>query len=117
MQKPNKMQVGQIWKYENGHDMIEYRVHHINECDQIRSVFVEIIRSSYRTDIGSVRYASENSFLTLNSCTYIGGGSEPSKRKRSKLWIVMCRGCGSKNDWVKGTSKKNYLCMPCRGQE
>ena len=28
---------------------------------------------------------------------------------------ILCRCCGSKNTWIYGTSKKNYICMPCRG--
>ena len=33
---------------------------------------------------------------------------------RAYTYKVVCRGCGSKFPWTIGTSKRNYLCLPCR---
>lgn len=40
--------------------------------------------------------------------------SQLKPRKPRKPISVVCRGCGSKFPWNKGTSKRNYVCLPCR---
>jgi hypothetical protein len=36
------------------------------------------------------------------------------RAKGFKKTFLNCRGCGSKKEWVVGTSKRSYVCIACR---
>jgi|ERR1035437_3975402 hypothetical protein len=36
------------------------------------------------------------------------------RQRKQKPVFITCRACGSKFPWIVGTSKRSYICPPCR---
>jgi hypothetical protein len=112
MKKPNEVLPGQIWMYQ------EYPHDYDVKVESVGGTWVTCVivaSRSHTRPIGMIRefYAStmleDHTFSFANNLVTV-----KSRRNRPKLSIVDCRGCGKQKPWIKGTSKKNYLCMPCR---
>src|ERR1035437_2648906 len=110
MKKPEKMLVGQKWLYHQSPGDTLFLV----ISRDLAGIQLKVLRSSSPYySVGSITGASETAFLTMNAIEFVGD-RVLSTRKRPKLFIVSCRGCGKDFPWTVGTSKKNYLCLPCR---
>jgi hypothetical protein len=112
MSKPRSLKVGQIWTLQFFNDYkVLWRVESISD----EGVIFKIIESDNCSYIvgASSNYQIVN-ILSKDRWICVSPTIKTSNRKRPKLSIVMCRACGDNFPWIKGTSKKNYVCLPCR---
>src|ERR1035437_9062701 len=113
MMKPLRIEVGQIWHCQ--YDDIDYVARVIRTgfsfCD------IKIIKSIGNPIrvVGNLRTYSFSTLFHDDRWSYeFLNGKKFSNRKRPQNFIVICRGCGKTFNWIIGTSKRNYLCIPCR---
>jgi|ERR1035437_1027151 hypothetical protein len=117
--------VGQVWNYTDKYVDYDYQIDRISPGNKCICTIVRASTKIYESDqrerpLGMARefdtWALINPMSVSYKHTIVSGFKKRSNRNRPKLSIVSCRGCGNSFSWIKGTSKKNYLCLPCRGQ-
>lgn len=114
MEKPKTIEVGQIWRATDNEWTYDCKITSVTEL----VVTIEVLETNNSEDRPGGYFTSFyiSTLLTNDKWSFIRDCIPKviSTRKRPQLSIVVCRGCGSKLKWIKGTSKRNYLCIPCR---
>ena len=107
MKKPEAIKVGQVWRYKNR----AYKYDFVIDSIDIGRAYGKIISTfdSFNRPIGMGREFDKKSILIDTQFSFVSNKIKP---RLYKTPLVICRCCGAKYDWLSGTSKKNYVCLP-----
>jgi|ERR1035437_1654259 hypothetical protein len=104
MEKPD-IAIGQRWRLKNS------RYNYSFIINSVGYICGATIFSSTNDDrqIGMTISVQISALRNMPDYFYIG-----KKYKKKKKTFILCRGCGNKSEWIDGTRKRSYVCLPCR---